>query len=306
MKKTRFPLTAIAIVLASTTTLVAIADVAAARNAGGGHQDVSHQTNAQGNRQAAIGTLSRDMTRKPPVYREKGSKSGNADLLKKHKGCGKLIVPTAGCPTPARDPVGNTRPSLPTEAKQPAGMNRQPVLEYVKKVGPQSANQPANAPAQPAAAPASVVAVSNGVTRTTLEPGKGLTVSSSGNGAINVSNGTNTVTLAGGSVTLHGAPAVTPGAGVQVVRLPNGDYSVAVKPSPAAPTDKVPPGVTIADDAKFVGHQLGNVVAAPVLGVVGIAGLPVAGAVGAIQGHPVKTIEKYIDVFGNEVSGIFE
>src|SRR5262252_936545 len=163
MNKTRSPLTAIAIVLASTTALVAVSDIAAARGGGGGHQETSRQMNAQGNRQVAMSTPSRDMTSKPPVYRDKGSRNDSAHA-KKHKGCGKLIVPTAGCPTPARDPVGNTRPSLPTEAKQPTDKSRLPVLEYVKTLGPQSTNQPANAPAHPAVAPASGVAVSNGVT----------------------------------------------------------------------------------------------------------------------------------------------
>jgi hypothetical protein len=128
MKKTRSLLTAITIVLASTTALVAITDVAAARDGGSGHQDMSHQMNAQGNRPLAMGMPSRDMTSKPPIYREKGSKNANDYVHKKHKGCGKLIVPTAGCATPARDPVGNTRPSLPTEAKQPTGTSRQPKM----------------------------------------------------------------------------------------------------------------------------------------------------------------------------------
>jgi hypothetical protein len=129
MKKTRSLLTAIAIMLASTTALVAISDVAAARGNGGGHQDMSHQTDAQGNRRVAMGMPSRDMTSKPPVYRDKGSRN-SAHAHKKHKGCGKLIVPTADCPTPARNPVGNTRPSVPTEAKQPIDKTRKPVLEY--------------------------------------------------------------------------------------------------------------------------------------------------------------------------------
>ncbi len=277
-----------AIALASATALVAISDVAAARS-GHGHQGMSHQ-----------------MTRKPPV--QKGSKNAHLYMHKKHKGCGKLIVPTAGCPTPVRDPVGNTRPSLPTEAKQPVDKSRQPVLESVDRLSPQSANRPANAPAQPAAAPAGIVAVSNGVTNTTLDPGRGLTVSSNGSGAISVSNGTHTVTLAGGSVTLHGAPAVTAGAGVQVVRLANGNYAVAASPAPAAPSRNVPvpPGVTIADDAKFVGHTLLSIPEAPVVGITGIVGLPIAATVGAIEGHPAKTVGKYLDSLGSEITGVFE
>jgi len=272
MKKTK--LTTIAIMFASATALVAIPDTAAAHGSRGPQDPTRHMTS-------------------------KASKKADLYTHRKHKACGKLILPTAGCPTPARDPVGSTRPSLPTEAKQPLDKTRQP--------GPESANRPADAPALQVAAPARVVAVSNGVTNATLNLGNGLTVSSIGNGAISVSNGTNAVTLAGGSVTLHGAPAVTPGAGVQVVRLSNDDYSVAARPAAAAPSSKVPPGVTFADDAKFVGRQLFNVtVAGPAVSASGVIGLPVAATVGVIEGHPVKTLGKYVDVFGHELGSVFD
>ncbi len=268
MKTTRSPLTAIAIVLASTTALVTVSDVAMARSGNSGHQDVSHQMNAQPNRKVATGTPSRDMTSQPAVYRQKGSKSGSAEAYKKHKGCGKLIVPTAGCPVPARDPVGNTRPSLPTEAKQPIDKNRQPVLEYATKPGAQSANQPANPPAQRPATPAGPVAanpqglpphdpvgntrpdlnangvatVSNGVSKATVPNLEGgLLVTSKTPGTITVSNGTNSVTLPGGSVTLSGARSVGGGADVQIVRQPNGNITVAAKPLAPAPTQPTPP-----------------------------------------------------------------
>ncbi len=261
MKSIRAPLTASALVLASTTALVAVSDAATARS-GGGHQDKSHQTNAQ----VAMGTPSRDMTSKLSVMsRQKGSKSSNAETYKKHKGCGKLIVPTAGCPTPARDPVGNTRPSLPTEAKQPT-KSRQPILEYATKPGPQSANQPASAPpqrsapttgpvvAQPQNLPPhdpvgnthpdlnanGVATVSNGVSKATVPNLEGgLLVTSKTPGTITVSNGTNSVTLPGGSVSLSGARSVGGGADVQIVRQPNGDITVAAAP-PRAPAPGTP------------------------------------------------------------------
>ena len=53
------------------------------------------------------------------------------DKLKKDK-CGTLILPTAGCGTPARDPVGTTRPTLPERTKQPLEDGRKPVLENVR------------------------------------------------------------------------------------------------------------------------------------------------------------------------------
>jgi hypothetical protein len=126
---------------------------------GGGHRNVSNQMKAQADRRLAMGMASRGMTSKPPVHLEKGSKDGTAYAHMKHKGCGKLVVPTAGCATPTRDPVGNTRPSLPTEAKQPVDKSRQPVLEYVKKPGPQSANEPASAPARQRARRHSLVSI---------------------------------------------------------------------------------------------------------------------------------------------------
>jgi hypothetical protein len=67
--------------------------------------------------------------------------------------------------------------------------------------------------------------------------GKGLTVTSTSPGTITVSNGTNSVTMPGGSLNLSGATSVHAGAGVQLLRHPNGDVTVAASPSVAsAPT----------------------------------------------------------------------
>jgi len=291
----------IAIALAGTTT----SEIAYARGGGGGggHQGMALMSQPVKTMPVhlAMGPSSRGMNLPTQSHSEKGERYDH----KKHSGCRHIIVPTAGCGTPARDPVGNTVPKLPKEAKQPVGAGGKPVLEYAKAPVPQY-SKPAPASATAPAANPGKVNITNGVTSSTLDPGKGLTVSSTGNGAISVSNGTNTVALAGGSLTLHGAPAVAAGMGVQVVRLSNGDYVVAANPSAAPTKSDVPPGVTIADDAKFVGHQLGNIAAAPVLGVVSIAGVPIAGAVGVIEGHPVKTIENFVDGVGGVAARIFE
>jgi len=325
MNKTRSPLTTTAIVLASTVALIAIPDVAAAR---GGHQDTSHQTTAQGNRTAALGPQSRDMTSKPPVYRDKGSKDANAYAHKKHKGCGKLI-PTAGCSTLARDPVGNTRPSLPTEAKQPTDKSRQPVLESAMKPGHQSANQPTAASAASTAQKGNlpphdpvgnthpdlnangVATVSNGVSKATVPNLEGgLLVTSKTPGTITVSNGTNSVTLPGGSVTLSGARSVGGGADVQIVRQPNGDITVAAKPpaatpapqpsgpTPAAPTaagnhTTSPGSITVTTgDLKTAGQVVGAAVAAPVVANTAVGGgfftAAGVGFVGVVGGYSAE------------------
>jgi hypothetical protein len=223
----------------------------------------------------------RDMTSKPPVYR----KNGGAEAYKKHKGCGKLIVPTAGCATPARDPVGNTRPSLPTEAKQSNDKSRQPVVENATKSGPQSANQAGLPPHDPVGNTRpnlnanGVATISNGVSKATVPNLEGgLLVTSKTPGTITVTNGTNSVTLPGGSVTLSGARSVGGGADVQIIRQPNGDITVAAKPSAPAPTPGPTPGapttggshsggpaqITITTgDLKTAGAAVGAVVAAP-------------------------------------------
>lgn len=286
MKKTRSPLTAIAIVLASTMALVAISDVAAARGGNSGHQDVSHQMNAQVNRKVATGMPSRDMTSKPPVYRQKGSKSGSAEAYKKHNRCGKLIVPTSGCAIPARDPVGNTRPSLPTEAKQPIDKSRQPVLGSATKAGPQML--PPHDPVgntHPDLNANGVATISNGVSKATVPNLEGgLLVTSKTPGTITVSNGTNSVTLPGGSVTLSGARSVGGGADVQIVRQPNGDITIAAKPSPApTPPPLQPSGPTPGAPAAGGNHSMG-----PASVTVTTGDLKTAGrAVGAVVAAPV-------------------
>jgi hypothetical protein len=125
-------------------------------------------------------------------------------------------------------------------------------------------------------------------------------------GTITVSNGTNSVTLPGGSVTLSGARSVGGGADVQIVRQPNGDITVAARPpvatpappahQPSGPTPTAPtaggnrPGsITVTtDDLKTAGKAVGAAVAAPVVvdtavggGYFTAFGAGVAGVVGA-------------------------
>ena len=237
-KKIRIPLAAITIMLAHTTAMVSFSGAAAAR--GGNHDKSSMQTRQQKvasqgqQKHERHGDKSHDQTHtkrmkttkhaKNPIECIKAPCPTNRDRHTKHrhkhahdrkkgkitgtttaKGCGKLIVPTAGCPTPTRNPVGNTVPSLPKEAKQPTAPVRQPVIFHDKKIGPQSAKQPPNAATvagTPANNPAgntrpiagsnlpTAVTVSNGVTTTQIQNGLGgVSVYSDKPGRITVTNG---------------------------------------------------------------------------------------------------------------------
>ena len=88
--------------------------------------------------------------------------------------------------------------------------------------------------------------------------------------------------MPGGSLNLSGATSVQAGAGVQLVRHPNGDVTVAANPTtasaPAKPTagaNSGPPGVTPTDNLKELGKVAGNglatVAVSPVVIVGGVA-----------------------------------
>jgi len=146
------------------------------------------------------------------------------------------------------------------------------------KTQPVPPKQEAGKKPSPAAA---VVTLSNGVTTSAIETGKGLTITSNSPGTITVSNGTNSVTMAGGSLTLHGGTPVSVPAGYQAVRLTNGDVSVAVSPvlaSGPGQSRPVPPGVGAGDTLKDFGKLLGNTSAT---GAVSTVAIPTAVGIGA-------------------------
>ena len=152
------------------------------------------------------------------------------------------------------------------------------------------------------------VANGNGLITSNLSTGTaGLMVTSTSPGTITVSNGTNTVTMPGGSLFLSsGGAVISVGAapGLQLNRHPNGDFTVvaAKPPAPPAPApaqpvagaSKVPPGVTLGDDAKFVGKGLGATVTAAGATAAGVVMLPVAGLVGVLTKHPVATVKDFV------------
>jgi hypothetical protein len=280
LKTTRAVFAALTILLASATAFIAVPNPAVAR--GGAHDHKEHKQHKDHADRKDHGDRRSDHERsehrrkhkkqkvvciKAPCPGDSGARdgrrrrkqadvegkdkarAGNASAKGKDEGCGKVIVPTAGCGTPANDPVGNTRPSLP----QRTDTNRKPVLEDVRKSQPLSENVPAKpAPmagklqsdgnTHPTAAvnPPAAVTVSNGVTTTQIQNGLGgLTAYSDKPGTITVTNGREKTTLTGASVTLSGnVVGVGGGQGVQVgPRNGEGKTVVATKPAqpPAVP-----------------------------------------------------------------------
>jgi hypothetical protein len=80
-----------------------------------------------------------------------------------------------------------------------------------------------------------IATISNGVTTSAIANGKTLTVKSYSPGMITVTDGTNSVTMPGGSLTLSGAPSVVAGSNIEVHRNPNtGDLTFAINPRVAS------------------------------------------------------------------------
>jgi hypothetical protein len=132
-----------------------------------------------------------------------------------------------------------------------------------------------------------------------------------------VSNGTNSVTMPGGSLNLSGATSVQVGAGVQLARHPNGDVTVAARPSvasaptkPTSVTNNGPPGVTATDTLKDLGKTAGNglaTVAVSPVAVVGGVGLAVGGAlVGLAEGHPINTTKEVAGEIWSDMSKVID
>jgi hypothetical protein len=147
--------------------------------------------------------------------------------------------------------------------------------------------------------PPSTVTISNGVSSVQIKDGAGgVTVSSSRAGTITVSNGTESQTLAGGALTISGAKGIGGGQNIQVgAANGEGRTVVAIKPpTTTVPVDtsKAPPGVTVGDDAVFVGKSLAAAEIAVGATAVGVAAAPGAFAYGLAKGHPIKTTKEFI------------
>lgn len=265
--------------LATGVVLIASASIASAK--GDHHQG----NNVQSNGASPHFVISGQPANVKRVLSNKKTKEKTKEKYtdKKPKGCKGIIVPTAECGVSSKNPVGSTQPTLPVSSGGSTATK-----------GPSLAYTP--------------VTVSNGVTSSAIFNGKGLMITSTTPGTITVSNGTNSVTMPGGSLTLHGAVSVSVSSGVQLVRQPNGDVAVAVSPvigsAPAKPTagaNNGPPGVTFADDLKALGKTAGNGAALVVTSPIVIAGAAAvelgAVVVGTAAGHPIQ----YAKEVGNEV-----
>ena len=137
MKQIRAACVALMMLLAGAPAFVATSGAAAARAASSAHKahkahDWKHSDNERSHRKKhkkhAVVCI------KAPCPGDTGSQHGErkrreSDEARMKEKCGTLILPTAGCGTPARDPVGNTRPTLPERTKQPLEDGRKPVLE---------------------------------------------------------------------------------------------------------------------------------------------------------------------------------
>jgi hypothetical protein len=248
-----------------TTTLaagVALMAFANAANAKGNHRHGNSQYN---------GVSPHFVISGQPASAKRDRKAKKEKLAeKKQKGCEKIIVPTAGCAISPKDPVGSVPPTF------------------------NSGNSGAKGPS-----PAfTTVTLSNGVNKSAIFNGKGLTVTSNSPGTLTVSNGTSSVTMPGGSLTLHGALSVSVPAGYQLVRLTNGDFSVAVSPvlaSGPAQSRPVPPGVGAIDVAKGLGNFYNSFGSVPaVVGPV-VAATPMAAVITGLAGeNPVKEAGQFL------------
>ena len=140
LKQTRAAVVAFTMLLAGAPAIVATSGAAAARTAGSDHKahkdhDTKHSDKERSHRKKHRKHVVECI--KAPCPGDSGTKHRErkrreSDEARKKEKCGTLILPTAGCGTPARDPVGNTRPTLPERQKQPLADGRKPVLENLK------------------------------------------------------------------------------------------------------------------------------------------------------------------------------
>ncbi|MGC1927058.1 MAG: hypothetical protein WA706_25030, partial [Pseudolabrys sp.] len=170
----------------STIVLVAVAALMGSAHIAKAKGDHHQGNNSQGNGARPHFVISGQPANVKRVLRTNKKKEM---AEKKKKACGNIIVPTAECGVNPKNPVGSTRPALPPSQ---ADGNK--------------ANPKGPSPAY------TTVTLSNSVTTSAIFSGKGLTVTSTSPGTITVSNGTNTVTMPGGSMNLSGAASVQAGA----------------------------------------------------------------------------------------------
>ncbi len=144
---------------------------------------------------------------------------------------------------PPNDPVGNTHPT--PGANPPVVAGKLPPNDPVGNTHP-----------TPGANPPTVVTVSNGLTTTQIQNGPGgVAVYSDKPGTITVTNGKESTTLNGGSVTLSGdVVGVGHGQGIEVgPRNGEGKTVVAISPPAPAPAPAPPSHVTGGPEGGFFG-----------------------------------------------------
>ena len=181
-------------VLTAGVALMATANVASAKN---NHR---HGNDAENNGARPHFVIRGEPANVKRLLLEKKKKDKYA--RKKKKGCEKIIVPAAECGVSSKDPVGATHPHPPSADHWQQG-----------------------------AFPAfTTVTLSNGVTKSAIFNGNGLTVTAASPTSIMIANSNSAVTMNGKSSLLHGAISVQAGPGMQVYRQSNGDVTVSIKP----------------------------------------------------------------------------
>jgi hypothetical protein len=264
-------LTCLTIVLAA-GTMIATANIANAK--GDRHQDHKVQNN---------GARPHDVVSGKPV--------GVKKVLHDRKDCGKKDCEKA------TQTKTNTKPVQPTVQ----GGARSP--QFVVSGQPVDVKRVVVAP---------TATISNGVTTSAIFNGKGLIVTAASPTSITVTNSSHSsVTLGGQSVTLHDAASVQIGPGMEARRLPNGDITIAIKPTVGgAPTRATPPGVGPGDDAKAVATTAGtgaNILATgPV--VLGTAvGIATGGVIVAtVAGEPIQGTKKVVVDVADSAGAVME
>ena len=294
------------------TTISRLAYVTTALAAGVGLMTTVHVANAKGDHHDASQNHAMNISHAMNGSARNEFKN-NADKhadKKSRKGCLYITSDGKRCGGSATNTVNPTQPGGPTAGKNPSPTQ-------TVKPGFVISGQPTNV--KGVSYGNGIATISNGVTTSAIANGKTLTVTSNSPGMITVTDGKNSVTMPGGSLTLSGAPSVVAGSNLEVHRNPNtGDVTFAINPrvasEPSKGTPNGPPSIsgTLGDVLKSAGNATATFAAAPTIAVIAY-GLTTAGAgIATLEGHPIKATEEIAkqvihdaDAAINWVGGIF-
>jgi hypothetical protein len=277
------------------TTISRLAYVTTALVAGVGLVTTVNVANAMGSHHGANEIHSTNInhaTNVPPKNQFNKSTDRHTDK-KQIKECRYITADGKRCGGSATNTVNPTQPGGTTAGKNPSPTQ-------TVKPGFVISGQPTNV--KGVSYGNGIATISNGVTTSAIGNGKTLTVTSNSPGMITVTDGKNSVTMPGGSLTLSGAPSVVAGSNLEVHRNPNtGDVTFAINPKvasePSKGTPNAPPSISgkLGDDLKSAGKAAGNAtatfVAAPTIAVIAYGLTTTGAAIATLEGHPIKATE---------------